>query len=373
MTIKRILLVGGNTGGHVYPLFAVAESLGEAASQSSIEIDIRFMGDGDILKQEAQKLGLKSYQILNSKWRRYLSLKNFIDIFKLPIGIIQTLFFLWLYMPDIIFSKGGYASLLPCLIGRLYLIPIFIHESDAVPGITNKFLSHFAKKVYLALTVAAKYFMPDKTEVVGCPVRKKILQGDRIQAYTFFKLDPNKPTVLVTGASQGAKIVNDVLLLSLVELSKKFQVIHQTGLRNFDNVNGQITKLLAEGKNTYAEGLKNNYRIYPVFDVEQMALGYAAADVIISRSGSQIFESAAVGKPSIVIPLKNSGQDHQRANAREFAKFGAIVIEEDNLTPHILINEIEKAYDQRQSLSEKVRVFANLNSADIIANQLLNT
>jgi UDP-N-acetylglucosamine--N-acetylmuramyl-(pentapeptide) pyrophosphoryl-undecaprenol N-acetylglucosamine transferase len=157
----------------------------------------------------------------------------------------------------------------------------------------------------------------------------------------------------------------------LVELVGKFQVIHQCGERNYEEINKQVTSIIEEGKSTYGPRIRDNYRLYPFLNLEQLALAYAAADLVVSRASSQVFEIAAVGKPVIVIPLENAANNHQLANAREFARFGATIIEEANLTPHILINEIEKALENRAELSPKIRQLSHPDAAKKIAQHLL--
>jgi UDP-N-acetylglucosamine--N-acetylmuramyl-(pentapeptide) pyrophosphoryl-undecaprenol N-acetylglucosamine transferase len=363
-------MLGGGTGGHVYPLVAVAQQL---KIQSGNSVELLFMGDGPLIKEEAEKIGLKCRRILAPKWRRYFSLLNLLDIVKFPISFFQSLFFVWQYMPDLIFAKGGYAALMPALIGKLMAIPVFIHETDAIPGVTNKFLSKFAKKTFVSLDASLSFFTSKNIETVGNPIRQEILQNvDRSTAASAFKLDPNKPTILITGANQGAKIINDTLLLALIELVNNFQIIHQTGPKNFTEIDEGIKQLIEEGKNSYGDMILSSYRVYPVLDARQMSLAYSASDVIVSRSGSQIFETAAIGKPTVLIPLKKSGGNHQEANAMEIAKFGALVIEEENLTPHMLINEIRKVYDRRENISSTIRQFARLDAASTIASQLLS-
>jgi len=370
----RILLVGGGTGGHTAPLVAVAQELLALAAQSESQvIELKFMGDGELLKSEAGKLGLRCTQILSPKWRRYFSVLNFIDVLKVPVGFIQSLFSVWSWMPDVVFAKGGYASFLPALAAKLMVIPIAIHESDSIPGKTNLYLSRFAKKVFVAFDAAKNYFKLEKTEVVGNPIRREIFSGyNREQAVAVFGLDPARPVLLITGASQGAKIINDILLLSIVELAFKFQIIHQTGVANFKEVNDTVAKIIEEGKSSYGKTITDNYRVYPAFDAGQMSLAYSAADVVVSRAGSSIFEIAATGKPAVVIPLKNSASNHQLQNAKEFAKYGAIMVEEDNLSPHILIREISQAYERRQEIGISIRSFASTDAASKIARSLLN-
>ena len=369
----RILLAGGGTGGHIYPLVAVAEELKNPAISSGGEPpEIKFAGSGDLLKQAASEAGFETVLILSSKWRRYFSFQNFVDIFKFPIGFFQALYNIWLFMPDVIFAKGGYASLLPTLAGKIFAVPIVIHESDSIPGKVNVLLGKWARKVFLSFESSKKYFNESKCEVVGNPVRKGLLAGgDKSAALGAFSLNPAKPAVLITGASQGAKKINEVLALALVELTKKFQVIHQSGPKNYDEMNKQVISIIKEGKEIFGSQIQNNYRLYPLLNSNQLALAYAASDVVISRASSQVFEMAAVGKPVIVVPLKDSAGDHQLANAREFAKFGAIVIEEENLTPHILINEIEKAFENRAELSQKIKQLARPDAAKTVAAELL--
>lgn len=376
---NRILLTGGDTGGHIYPLVAIAEELQKQSNETNFVIEIKFMGDSqtdstgsNIFKQEAGKLGIKYQKIISPKWRRYFSIENFIDIFKFPIGLAQALFYVWLFMPDGVFSKGGSASFLPVLAAKIFMIPLIIHESDAVPGKSNLFFGKFAKKVFLSLEKAQSYFKPGITEVVGNPIRPEILtQRDKSVARQAFSLDPLKQTILITGASQGSKIINNTIMLMVVELVKKFQVIHQTGPNNFKEINQQLEKIVLEGKDSYGQEIQRNYRLYPLLDANQISLAYKAADVVVSRAGSSIFEIAAAGKSTVLIPLKTSASDHQLANAKEIAKFGATIIEEDNLTPHILLNEIEKAYEKRAELGEKIKQFSRLGAVTVIAKYLI--
>jgi len=369
----RILLTGGGSSGHVTPLVAVAEELQQQATQKGVDLELRFIGDNEVFK-EISGGSIKSVSILSPKWRRYSSIQNFIDILKFPVGFFQSLFYVWLYMPDVIFSKGGFDSFLPSLAGKIFMIPLTIHDSDAIPGKANLWLGRMANKVFISFESAGKYFKSGKTELVGNPVRKGLLNvADKSSALSSFSLDPAKPTVLITGASQGAQIINDVLLLSLVELTKKFQVIHQCGRNNYDEVNKQILSIVKEGETTYGPIISKNYRLYPVFDLQQMVLAYSAADVVVSRGGAAaISEIAILGKPAIIIPLAGSASNHQLANAKELTKFGAIMIEESNLTPHILVNEIGVAYQNRATISEKIKQFAKPEAAKVIAGQLLS-
>ena len=373
---KRILLVGGGTGGHVFPLVAVAESLLDQKRMFGFEVEMLMMGSGGLIKKEAAVLNIKCRRLLSTKWRRYFSLANFLDLLKTPIAFIQSLFWVWLFMPDIIFAKGGFGSLWPLVAARILFIPYVIHESDAVPGAVNSFFSAGAKKIFLAYDIARNFFPNKEVHVVGVPMKgvmKKIVENPpkRIEALNAFGFKKDLPVVLISGGSQGAAPLNEVILLALIELTQKFQVIHQTGEVSFSNTKKGVEQIISEQKNGLGQIISQNYSIVSFLDSAQLVLAYLAADVIVCRSGSQIFEIAALGKPTIVVPLPNASRDHQMANAKEFAKYGAILIEQPNLTPHILMNQIDEAYQNRETLSSKIKNFTPLNAADIIAKYLI--
>lgn len=370
----RILLVGGGTGGHVYPLVAVAEQARQVAQQKNITLELEFMGDGDVLRTSATELSLPCVAILSPKWRRYFSVLNFTDLFKFPIGLVQSLYSMWRFMPDCVFAKGGYSSFLPLLAAKLYNIPIYLHDSDAIPGKTVVMLSKLARKIFLASPAAQQYFPPAKTEVVGNPLRSGLLQSgfDRADALKSFQLDPSLPSILITGGSQGAQTINNVLLLALAQIVEKYQIIHQCGTANYKDISQKVKKLTAEGSDGYGSLIEQRYRAYPAFNTTQMAQAYQAADLVISRAGSQIYELAALGKPTIVIPLANAASNHQLANAQELARYGGVIIEESNLTPHILLFEIDRTYADRVQIAEKIKGFTNVDAATRIAGQLFS-
>ncbi|KKS01695.1 MAG: hypothetical protein UU54_C0001G0007 [Candidatus Yanofskybacteria bacterium GW2011_GWA2_41_22] len=325
----RILLTGGGSGGHVFPLIAVANALKEKAQQNGQELELLILGDGRFIEKAAIDSSIPFKRILTGKLRRYFSLLTIIDIFKIPIGFFQSLWHMFWFMPDVIFAKGGYASLAPSIIGRSYFIPLFIHESDSIPGLANRILGKLAKTVFISFQSAEKYFKAGKTVLIGNPLRKELIGQNKEKAIEAFQLNPGNKTILVLGGSQGAQKINDIILQSLVLVVKKFQLIH---------------------------------------------LAYAAADILISRSGGgSIFEIAAASKPVILIPITDSSADHQLANAREFSRFGAVVLEEQNLTPHILINQIESLLNEGNyaKISANIKTFAKIDAADKIADTLI--
>lgn len=355
------------------PLMAVADALKEKAITGNIDLELTVLGEGKFLADACAERELKLKRILAGKFRRYFSLLNFIDIFKIPIGFIQSLWHMFWFMPDVVFTKGGYVSFAPAIVAKLYFIPLFTHESDSVPGLTNKIIGKMAKTVFTSFPSAAAFFKEGKTSLVGNPIRKNLFGGDRTSALSFLNLDSSKKNILVLGGSQGAKIINETVLSSLVMMLKNYYVIHQCGESQYQSVKNAVDALSKE-ESSYAVLLQENYRLYPFFNANELAMVYAAADVIVSRAGAaNIFEIAAVGKPAIIIPITKSSTNHQIKNAEEFSRFGAVLIEEANLSPNILINQIESLLkpENYSIISEKIKQFARVDAADKVADTLL--
>lgn len=373
--MKRILLLGGGSGGHVFPLIAVANALKEKSQQDGVPLELMILGEGGFVRKAAADAGLGFKPILAGKLRRYFSLLTILDIFKISIGFFQSLWYVFWFMPDVVFAKGGYASLPGALVVKLYFIPLFVHESDSTPGLANRILSKLARTVFISFASSDKYFKSGATVLTGNPIRKELIMGDRLTALAKFGLNPTLKTILVAGGSQGAQRINRIILDSLVMLVKDFQIIHQCGESQFQSVKTESEKIIKEGEDEYADAVKSNYKLYPFFDANDMALAYAAADVIISRAGaSNISEIAMLGKPAIIIPLPTTAsRGEQITNAVEFAKLGAVMIEEGNLTPHIMISQINLLLEpgRYNSVSEKIKNFAMPDAADKIASALL--
>ncbi len=370
--MRRILLVGGGTGGHIFPLVAIAQELQKQALESDIDIDVRFMGAGVLLKEQVNQLDLPMYSVMASKWRRYLSFGNLLDLIKFPFAFVQVFIKIWMIMPDVIFSKGGYAGFLPVFCGRLLNIPIYIHESDVLPGKTNKWLESFATIVFTSFEATAQYYKKSEVRLVGTPIRKDVTKiYDKIEALKSFGLNSTKPTIFITGANQGAKNINDILLLLLVELLADYQIIHQCGDAHYKMLKKKVDGIIKE-ESQMAEIIKNDYILKATMSADEMARAYSASDVVVTRSNSGVHELALLGKASILIPLSTSAQNHQLYNAIELQKHGAIMIKEDNLTPEILQNEIDIAYKNRVEMATKIRNFGRGNASSEIVKILLN-
>ncbi|OGN06474.1 MAG: hypothetical protein A3B86_03445 [Candidatus Yanofskybacteria bacterium RIFCSPHIGHO2_02_FULL_38_22b] len=365
MIERRILLVGGGSGGHVYPLVVVARSLKEQASLQGLNLKLMMLGSSIFLERAAKENNLPFKKVTAGKFRRYPSLASLADPFKVLASFVQSLWYLFLFMPDVVFTKGGYVSVVPALVAKLYMIPVFTHESDSVPGLANKIISKFAKKIFISFSDSAKYLNVAKTILTGNPIRKDLSQGDKNSAIQYFNFSQPKPTVLVLGGSRGAKVLNDVVISGLPALIQKLNIIHQCGESQYDSVKTEADKIAPE-----------SYRLYSFLDENQLTLAYSLADIIVARAGgSLLFEIAQVGKPAIVVPILNSPANHQYLNAAEFSSYGGRLIEEPNFNSDSLLRTIENILnpDNYIKISDSIKKFATPDAADIIARELVSS
>lgn len=370
----HVLLVGGGSGGHVYPLIAVASALDEQAAVKNIQLKLMMIGEGDFIKKAAEESKIRYKKISAGKLRRYFSVESIIDLFKIPTSIIQSFWHIFLFMPDAVFSKGGYGSVAPAIVARIFFIPVFIHESDSIPGLANTMIGRMAETVFLSFKTAEKHFEGTKVIFTGNPTRKNVFRGDKNTAREFFNLHDPRPTILIIGGSQGAKIINDVVVSSLVVMTQKFNIIHQCGESQFEAVKKDVDTILKEGTHQYAAPVQVYYRPYPYFDERQLSLAYSVADIIISRAGANsLFEIAQLGKPAIIIPITQSASNHQYLNAFEFSFSGGYLMEESNFNRESLMRETELLLNPETyaKVSEKIKSFATPNAADIIAGEML--
>jgi len=371
---KRILLVGGGSGGHAYPLLAVAQSLATQAKQKGINLKLLLMGDNRGFLERAAKDGDLPFKfILAGALRRYFSPRLIIDLIKIPISMIQALWYVFWFMPDAVFSKGGYDSVAPALAARLYAIPVYMHESDTIPGLANRIVAWLARRIFISFASSEVYF-PGKAVLTGNPVRPELFAADRTAALQHFSFTADKRTILIFGGSQGAKEINDVITNSLVELVRDYQIIHQCGDTQYETVRAAVDTFIKEGGNLYGTAIERGYRLYPFLHSQELAMAYAAADIIISRAGSgSLFEIAMLGKPAIIIPLISAANGHQISNAVEFARTGVSVIEGANMTTHILVSQVKALLEPSRSteVREKLKLFAKPGAAKDIASAIL--
>jgi UDP-N-acetylglucosamine--N-acetylmuramyl-(pentapeptide) pyrophosphoryl-undecaprenol N-acetylglucosamine transferase len=371
----KILFCGGGTAGHIMPLIAVAREIRKIYPDKNLHFS--YLGPRDefgslLLTQE----GIAVKRILAGKVRRYFNpvsfLQNIFDVFfKIPIGIIQSFFYIFIFAPDAILCKGGYGALPAAIAGWILRVPIFLHESDVIAGSANKFLSRLALEVFVSFAPKIMENLPkNKMIFVGNPVRREILEGNWQEAQEYFKLTGEKPVILVMGGSQGAQRINYVILEILPELLLDFEIIHQCGEKNFK-------QMQTESKIMIKAGMEKYYHLCSFLKEEELKLAYAASLAAVCRAGgNSIFELAALGKPSILIPLKESAQNHQSKNAYTYAESGGcLVIEENNLTPHFLLEKIKFLVfrpQEMQKMRQAAIDFSTPFAGKIIAEYIIN-
>jgi len=341
----RILLTGGGTAGHAWPVVLVAQSL-----MKNRRLKILYVGSRQgIEKSLACQFNLPFKGIVVGKRRTYFSLANFWDIFKIIVGIIQSFFILLFFRPDVIFAKGGFVTVPMIFWLRLFKIPLVIHESDVVVGRANLWASKLAKKVCLGFPIEYyKQNLPlDKLIYTGIPVHPEFLKvpirsGER-------------PKILITGGSQGSSKINDLIGEILPELLKTYEIWHLSGKRDFLK--------LSPFKNTYYHLFEFSYEV---------AKFMRDADLIISRAGAgTLAEISATTKPAIVIPLESAASEHQTANAQVYLKQNAaVVVSEKKLTSNSLrsiIDNLMKDAPMRQLLGHHARgLFQRKATSEIV-------
>jgi UDP-N-acetylglucosamine--N-acetylmuramyl-(pentapeptide) pyrophosphoryl-undecaprenol N-acetylglucosamine transferase len=366
--LKRIVLCGGGSGGHIYPLITVVKHLKKNYGENNF--NFLFIGpsgelDGGLMKEN----NIPQKTILCGKLRRYFSFKYLIDLFKTPIGFFQSLWHLFVFMPDVVFAKGGFASVPVVIAARIYRIPVVIHESDAIPGIANKILGSFASAIGINFEKSKRYFPENKVFITGIPVKNEALNGSKEKARKLLDIKKEvKPVVLFLGGSQGAFLINELVINSLNKLVSKYQIIHLTGTAHYENI-----KKMAESKGQKIE--HSDY--YPVaYAKSEMKDLIALADAVVSRAGAtSIAELAANHKATILVPITRSANNHQRMNAFELSREkAAVVLEEGNFNENMLIHYLDKILFNREyklGLMQNIEKFYHPRSAEVLAEKIM--
>lgn len=371
----KIMFTGGGTGGHFYPLIAVAQKIyDEADKQKIYKLDMYFMSVNEYDKQALDELQIKFIAVPAGKLRVYLTFKdlfkNFTDLFKTFTGVIVALYQMYRIYPDVVFSKGCYASFPALLAARILRIPVVIHESDMAPGRVTKWSAKFAKRIAVSYPDLVSYFGESKTAWTGQPVREELVKPNKEGAYEYLKLNPQLPIIFILGGSSGAVKINDCILDALPELVKNYQIIHQTGVANFDEVKGRAELKL------HNSPFADRYKPFAFLNSLSIKMASGISQLVISRAGSTLFEIAIWGIPSIVVPFSKSNGDHARKNAYAFLRAGACtVIEEPNLNASQLIFAIEEILTNRDVYTQMVKganSFARIDAAQTIATEIIN-
>ena len=358
MKKTRFIISGGGTGGHIYPAVAIANEL----KSRFPEAEFLFVGAKD--KMEMQKVPQAGYAIKGlwiSGIQRKLTLDNAMFPFKLLSSMWNSFRIIKSFKPDVVIGTGGFASGAVLKVASILGIPTVIQEQNSYPGITNKLLAKKANKICVAYENLERFFPKDKMILTGNPVRQDLInEANKSEAIAYFKLDANKKTLLVLGGSLGARRINQLIEKELDSLlSQNIQIIWQCG------------KLYLNDYSKYNE--KENVQV--VAFIDRMDLVYAAADVVISRSGaSSVSELCIVGKPTIFIPSPNVAEDHQTKNAKAISdKNGAILIRESELETQFetVFSDLISNENTQEELSQNIKKLAKPNATKDIVEEIV--
>ena len=368
----KIVFVGGGTSGHFYPLMAVAEKVNKKSIENKlVQPSLHYFGESIFNEKMLRDRGINYSWIPSGKNRLYFSVHNFFDYFKILAGVIIAFLKLLFLYPDVIFSKGGYDSLPTCLAAFILRIPIIMHDSDALPGRASLLISKFAYRIALSYKEAIPHFNNrdnskniNNIAVTGQPILEKYLPDNNFKRV----YNEGRKNILITGGSSGSVKINDTILEILPELCSKYNVIHQVGVNNIEDIKIRSSVIL-ESYN------KNAYAPYASIDFSKI---YSQVDMAISRAGSSMFELLAWQIPSIIIPISPEVSRDQAINAEIMQKNKLFkVIREENLSPHLLLNEIIRVLDSRSSYEatlplNNTETKSQETAADIIADELLD-
>jgi UDP-N-acetylglucosamine--N-acetylmuramyl-(pentapeptide) pyrophosphoryl-undecaprenol N-acetylglucosamine transferase len=355
---NKFIISGGGTGGHIYPAVAIANELKAQFPDATF----LFVGAKD--KMEMQKVPQAGYKI-EGLWiaglQRKITVQNAMFPIKLASSLLKSFFILKRFKPDVVIGTGGFASGAVLKVASMLGIPTVIQEQNSYPGITNKLLAKKANSICVAYENLERFFPKDKLHFTGNPVRQDLMEvaSKKEEAIAHFKLDASKKTLLILGGSLGARRINQLIEKELdFLLSLDFQIIWQCG------------KHYLNGYSKYNETANVQVTAF----IDRMDLVYAAAEVVISRSGaSSVSELCIVGKPTIFIPSPNVSEDHQTKNAKAIVERGAaILIKESNLDDEfkIVFEAVVKDQGKLQNLTENIKKLAKPNATKAIVEEI---
>jgi len=363
----RVVIAGGGTGGHTSAGLAVASVLEERGA------DVQWIGSRTgIEARRVPEAGLPFHVIPTGKLRRYWDWHNVSDLaVRMPAGVARSWQLLRRLRPSLLFATGGFVSLPPALAARALGVPIVVHEQTAVPGLANRIVAGFARRIALTFAVSGEALPKDRCVLTGNPLRPELRGGSREAACRRFSLDPALPIVYVTGGAQGAHRINRTVGEMLPDLLTACQVIHQCG----DNPSTGDRPWLAARAEALREPLGRRY-VLTAYVGSELADVYAGADLVIGRSGAgTVNECLHLGKPAIYIPLPGASGDEQTVNARLVeAAGGGLVLPQASLTPAALLGAVERLLTDRQMLQatgERARTLAVPDAAERIARLIL--
>ena len=345
--MKKILLTGGGTAGHVTPNIALVPGLKEMG------LEVHYVGTRRGMERGLiAKTGLPYHRISAGKLRRYFDFKNFTDIIRIKLGFFQALILMLRLRPSIVFSKGGFVSCPVVWAAWFCRVPVVIHESDITPGLANKLSMPFAKKICFSFPETSSHLPSAKREATGLPVREELFKGDAKRGKEHCGFSDDKPVIVVIGGSLGAQAINEAVRGGLDRLLDDFNVCHICG------------------KGAKAPGNRPGYCQFEYVN-EELPDIFAMADMVISRSGATtLFELLALRKPALLIPLGTAAsRGDQILNARSFEKQGyAKVLMQDGINGTVLADSVRRFYDQRNACIDAMNRSESVRATDKVLN-----
>ena len=367
----KIVFTGGGTGGHFYPLIAVAEEVNRYAHESRlVQPKKYYFGPEQYDEESLYDADLRYVFCPAGKMRRTKDIPsrilNGFSLLAVFVGVLKALASLLAIFPDVVVSKGGYASFPALVAARMLRIPVIVHESDAIFGRVNRWSARFAARIAISYPEAESELndrQKKKTALVGVPIRRQLRRNPNPDARKILRLDPDVPVVAVLGGSSGARYINVNVLDMLPIALKKYQVVHVTGTDHAASVKREASSSLRGMKGLHT------YHALPNLNAFHLRALYSAASVVVTRAGSgTLFEIAAWGIPAIVIPIPEDVSRDQRTNAYAYARgAGGVVIEEQNLNPNLLVAEIDKIAgdtSRQKALRERALSFSMPDAAE---------
>ncbi|MCP1110034.1 UDP-N-acetylglucosamine--N-acetylmuramyl-(pentapeptide) pyrophosphoryl-undecaprenol N-acetylglucosamine transferase [Lachnospiraceae bacterium PF1-21] len=347
--MKRIILTGGGSAGHVTPNIALLPRLEE------LNYDVHYIGSYEgIEKDLIESFGIPYHGISSGKLRRYFSLKNFTDPFRVLRGMGEAKKLLEVLKPDIVFSKGGFVTVPVVHAAKRLKIPVIIHESDMTPGLANKLALSAATKVCCNFPETLELLPKEKAVLTGSPIRQELLSGDPVKARSFLGFRSKNPVILVAGGSLGSVAINNTIRAVLPKLLENYQVVHLCGK---DKLDPNLKDLAGYAQFEYLK--------------EELKDVFALTDIVISRAGANaICELLSLRKPNLLIPLPSkASRGDQLLNARSFEKQGfSMVLEEETLTDELLLETVNHLYENRKQYTDNMKSSDQQNSIDTIVD-----
>ncbi|MDD3006747.1 MAG: UDP-N-acetylglucosamine--N-acetylmuramyl-(pentapeptide) pyrophosphoryl-undecaprenol N-acetylglucosamine transferase [Candidatus Pacebacteria bacterium] len=360
----RILLAGESTAGSLAPLVSVYEALKVKTKEENIHETVEFMlisTESDFLKAFVQNTEIE-FKILNPEQENMKT--SFFTSFKNFTRIMSDVFN---YMPDVIFLKGGFVSLPVAMVGKLFAIPVIMHESDTAPSGIDKFISHFAKRIAISFNLTKEFYPAKKIFFSGNPVSPSVAMAGYEESKQKFSIEGDKPVIFVMGGSHGAHEINELIMQILPQLLEKYEIIHQCGIADYEAILARVQQMNIP--------LMEDYHLFP-FMQQSLANAYAACDLVVSRAGANtVAEIMLVGKPSVLIPMSDSESDNQNRNAFFYSEAGAaILVNEKNLKPHLFLDILNGIFKDKLKIMEmmrQARLLAHPEAADVVADEIL--